>query len=221
MNLPVGQNFQDHPVIPLQFYLEDNSEIYNPEQDLTPTSVTEFLHGAHGPLTSAAGLSSQAFLTSSYSTLANWPDLQFFLSFYNGQLLPTPENAKDHIIYLYVYLGRPKSIGTVSLSLSPNSKDGVPAAANYSPLIDYNFLSNPIDMEVYLEGIKFGLSIFENTTIFRSIGARYVDTPLEPCASFNFRSDEYWKCYVSHLIGSGGHPTSTCSMGNVVDSKLR
>lgn len=72
-------------------------------------------------------------------------------------------------------------------------------------------------------------NIMENTNSFRKIDATYAEDPDEACSAFEYRSDDYWKCYIQQNTISWIHLVGSCRMGpdsdtadnSVVDSKLR
>jgi len=76
-----------------------------------------------------------------------WPDIQFSLYSQDFDQLPVPKpkdlTENETSIFILPYLGRPKSTGTVQLN---------PKNISEPPLIDFNFLSNPIDIKVYIDG---------------------------------------------------------------------
>ena len=67
----------------------------------------------------------------------------------------------------------------------------------------------------------------EKTEGFKSIRARFWDRYHPGCKDYQYRSDDYWRCYIRHNSLTVYHPTTTCKMGSkddtstVVDSKLR
>jgi len=71
------------------------------------------------------------------------------------------------------------------------------------------------------------VEIIENSTVFQSVGGQLSLIPLPPCAELQFRSDEYWECYLRQLTLTLFHPSGMCAMGKpndtnaVVDSELR
>lgn len=75
-------------------------------------------------------------------------------------------------------------------------------------------------------GLKKALHLVESTKSFQDIGARLSTTPFPSCSNLEFRSDEYWECYIRHFTLSVYHHAGTCRMGRaedeeaVVDSSL-
>lgn len=69
----------------------------------------------------------------------------------------------------------------------------------------------------------------EDTDAFKRINATYAEIPEEACDEFEYRSDEYWKCYIQQNTVSWIHMVGSCRMGpdsdtsndSVVDSKFR
>lgn len=77
-------------------------------------------------------------------------------------------------------------------------------------------------------GLKEAFKIYEDTLIYKKLGARIPPVPIEECGQLRYRSDEYLKCYIKYKSVAGWHPAGTCKMGSgqtdstaVVDSKLR
>lgn len=60
------------------------------------------------------------------------------------------------------------SRGSVTLNLKNIEED---------PLVDFNYLSDPYDMEVLVEGIKISLKIFEKTPAYQKFEAYFPTTP--------------------------------------------
>ena len=81
-------------------------------------------------------------------------------------------------------------------------------------------------MDTLIRGIKI-LTSFLDTKSFKEHEGKLVKIPFEDCDQFEYRSDDYWKCYISHMATTVYHPVGTCKMGPdtdknaVVDSELR
>ncbi len=76
-------------------------------------------------------------------------------------------------------------------------------------------------------GAKLGVKIGSDTAPFRKLNATYSDVPVPGCEKHEFKSDDYWRCYIRFFSNTLWHPVGTCRMGqrndptSVVDSKLR
>ncbi|ODM92682.1 Oxygen-dependent choline dehydrogenase, partial [Orchesella cincta] len=231
-NLPVGQGCQDHVIVFLDVIVNNKSEIFNPERDLTPEALRIYEQEGDGPYSSFEGAPGQAFLKSSVQRSDNiegWPDLHFIYqnTASNTAIGVLTRSAVDAgqisdyetIIRAAPILVRPNSRG--SIKLNPDNVDG-------PPLVDFNMLSDSQDMDVLVEGVKTMLKVYEQTEAYRRVGARYPTTPLPACRHLTFRSDEYWKCYIRQKAQSAVHGVGTCRMGRgsqdpnaVVDSTLK
>jgi choline dehydrogenase len=82
------------------------------------------------------------------------------------------------------------------------------------PSIRYNYLSTERDRQVMVDGLKIARQIC-NTAPLRD----YVTAEFLP--GEKVKSDEDWLAYCREMGETVFHPTSTCSLGAVVDEKLR
>ncbi|XP_026749639.2 ecdysone oxidase-like [Galleria mellonella] len=103
----------------------------------------------------------------------------------------------------------PKSRGKILLQ-SSNPKD--------YPLIHSGFFSNSVDLEnaaIYTEHAN----CIMNSSFFKEVDAKFLVSP--SCTNFEPGSKEYWKCHVLSMSTTIFHYIGTCSMGLVVDGRLR
>lgn len=87
------------------------------------------------------------------------------------------------------------------------------------PVIDFRTVSNPIDLDLYVEGLKFGRKLIQTPAI-QALGPSEVQPGAEKV------SDEDLKEYTRGSMGTMFHPAGTCAMmprtmGGVVDARLR
>jgi choline dehydrogenase len=82
------------------------------------------------------------------------------------------------------------------------------------PSIRYNYLSTERDRQVMVDGLKMARKIC-NTAPLRD----YVTAEFLP--GEKVKSDEDWLAYCREMGETVFHPTSTCSLGAVVDEQLR
>ncbi|CAL8117898.1 unnamed protein product [Orchesella dallaii] len=229
-DLPVGENFHDHVNVQLTIIIGNRSEVLIPERDLNPETFALYNRTGYGPYTSWIGTSGQAFLRSSVrrsDRLRDWSDIQLFPAQSVAALDSRMRewSLQSHIkdwevpFVISIYLTRPRSCGTISLN--PRNVSG-------DPILDFNMLSDPEDLEVLVDGIKTTLHIYEDTPAYRKIGARFPSYHIPACRNLKFRSDEYWECYIRQYAVPGVHGAGTCRMGRgargtqaVVDTNLR
>ncbi|KAH6894371.1 hypothetical protein B0T10DRAFT_250630 [Thelonectria olida] len=141
------------------------------------------------------------------------PNVEFFTTeCYGGpkQYDQFPVDNK-HAFSIIAELFAPKSRGTVTLP----SADPLGV-----PVVDCNYLSDPLDVEVLSEACRFG-----NEIIMEGSGTK--DVVKGPWRSNHdtFKTREDWKPYVRDNATTCYHAAGTCKMGTdpqaVVDSKLR
>ncbi|KXG50149.1 Glucose-methanol-choline oxidoreductase [Penicillium griseofulvum] len=86
------------------------------------------------------------------------------------------------------------------------------------PVIDPNYLANPADAELLLEGIKLARKIGETKPMSKSLTN-------ETSPGLTVQSDEEWVEWLRKSAGTEFHPSSSCAMlpekqGGVVDANL-
>lgn len=232
-NLAVGENLQDHVIVPLILSFPGLSEEEN-----IPNVADEFynyLMHRSGPL-GGIGLVSLLGLVDTVNQTGQYPDIE--LQYFNFKAKSTKleitlkehiqfkeniangilkANAESETSILYVELLRPDSTGFVALkNLNPFDK----------PKIQPNYLGDQRDVDTLLRGIRFQQKLIVTKT-FQKVGIEMVRLPLDDCDRMVYDSDEYWKCYMSYMASTVYHPMGTAKMGPkndpnaVVDSELK
>lgn len=227
VHLPVGDNLRDHLTSGLDLILLNRSLEINLEKSVSPRAVFEYVFDGKGPLAfpgcEVIGL---ANTEENPSRLRNpRPNLQLMLipmgisidagiHFAKAMGISRKSSAyfnrllNESAVTILPVLLHPKSVGSVRL------RDG---NALSSPLIDPQYLSDPSDIEVLLEGIKLIKKLI-GTDALKRFGARLNPEKFPGCETHKFDTEEYWECYLRHLTLSGYHPVGTCKMGAVGDS---
>lgn len=222
-DLPVGENFQDHVFINVFVTLKSATE--RNETDVLDSIYDYLIHKA-GPLSSHGTATLTGFINTNFSNSSLYPDIEFhhFLSRRGDMLAIESQLNGLHIapelwpffkeilkqrdvITILVLLSHPKGAGNMQLR-SKSPKD--------PPIINGNYLSEEDDIETLLRAMKYLMSL-ENTQAFRKKKAKILHIPLNECDQFEFKSDNYWRCYFKYFSGAGYHPTSTVKMGPYAD----
>jgi len=148
--LPIGENFEDHPVVSLHFAYNDASKFHSLQANLTPEVLEKYLRGEPEDVLSKTSEGPQAFIA---THLANkfegkiWPDLQFVLS-------GSSEIATKREFSIDITSARPAfnkdTIGKVKLN-TKLYREGVRKATDLA-LIDYKILQSQHINNVLLEG---------------------------------------------------------------------
>ncbi|GLH01003.1 Glucose dehydrogenase [FAD, quinone] [Gryllus bimaculatus] len=219
-DLSVGYNLQDHVSADgVRFALGATQQAPGGD-DGRLQDVLRFVRDADGPL-AATGVT--AFTRSQYeSANGSWPDIQYhFVSAvepaaaYNANASAACANATRPLeptcyynrIVVRPAVLRPRSRGLLLL----NSTDPFDP-----PRIFPNYLSEPRDMEVLLEGLVFAARLSQ-TRVLRDMGYALDTTPLPLCAGERFGSFAYWRCVAMQYTASLFHPVGTCKMGPAFD----
>ncbi|XP_011315111.1 glucose dehydrogenase [FAD, quinone] [Fopius arisanus] len=240
----VGRNLQDHIAIGGMTFLIDP-----PSQDGSPYgfscvlpklvtlySFKEFLVQRSGPLHIVPVCEVMAFVNSKYANASeDYPDIQLFLASAadntDGGVYAMRATGLQSKIYSEVYepilykeaysalplLLRPRSRGYIKLKTSsPYDK----------PTIVPNYLDDPRDLDVIIEGAKFVHSMSQ-TEAMKRLNARMNPNVIPECSKFEFLSDDFWRCQARSYTMTIYHPVGTCKMAPagdpmaVVDARLR
>ncbi|XP_053612754.1 ecdysone oxidase-like [Plodia interpunctella] len=210
VDLPVGENFQDITGV---FLIENIQNLQTIIPPMKPP--TQF---------PTPGIVGYVNLTETVNRPTYQPiDLVFQNTLVFSQICSIVFTFKDEIcdsiikqvnerefLLMLPSVFHPKSRGKVGLR-SINAKDGLKIQANY--------YSDDSDIAKTIAVIKDNLKI-ENSTFYKNVGAEFVKIDLPECEKYEYRSQDYWKCYIKYMSFSHYYYTSTCSMGSVVDGEL-
>ncbi|XP_076624486.1 LOW QUALITY PROTEIN: glucose dehydrogenase [FAD, quinone]-like [Colletes latitarsis] len=240
----VGQNLQDHVAMGGMTYLVDPPADYaKPEpftfvlsSSITPETIKAFAVNYTGPLYSLQMAEAMAFVNTKYANVsADYPDIQFLLSSEadntdGGLFGKRVCNIEDgfyarlceNIVYQYSYwviplLLRPRSRGYIKL----RSKD-----PQDHPIIVPNYFKDRHDLDVLIEGAKI-IQKLSQTPTMKKLNARLNPNRVAECSSYEYLSDNYWRCLARYYTMTIYHASGTCKMGPktdptaVVDPRLR
>ncbi|WP_457588853.1 GMC family oxidoreductase [Ensifer canadensis] len=204
----VGENLQDHFGVDIVAELKghDSLDKYNKLHWSIWAGLQYALFNS-GPITSNV-VEGGAFWYGDKTS--PYPDLQFHFLAGAGAEVGVPSVPKGSSgITLNSYTLRPKSRGTVTLR-SADPRD--------LPIIDPNFLADPEDVKVSVEGVKISEEIFAQPSLQKYIKVRHFP-------SRDVRTQADYVAYTRQYGRTSYHPTCTCKMGrdemSVVDPQLR
>lgn len=86
----------------------------------------------------------------------------------------------------------------------------------HHPLFYPNFFADSRDIDSLIEGIRESIRIVEQPE-FRRLGAKLYNVSVPGCENTQFKSDEYWRCYIQHLSATFHHQSGSCKMGPASD----
>ena len=195
-DLPVGQGLQDH----LMALVNWKTDVESLMTALTPENVALLQSEGRGPLTSNIG-EAGGFMRTRAGLDA--PDVQFHLApvlFYDESLGPVVE----HGFAFGPCVLKPTSRGQVTLrSARPDTK----------PRVVHNYLATDDDRKSMLAGMRIAMDIAGQPAMQSVISGPFV----APASG----SDEDLMDFARRSSQTLFHPTSTCAIGSVVDSRLR
>ena len=204
----VGENLQDHFGIDIVAELKGHESLdkYNKPHRMVWAGL-EYMLFRSGPVASNV-VEGGAFWYADDDK--PHPDLQFHFLAGAGAEAGVPSVRKGASgITLNSYTLRPRSRGTVRLRS---------ADPRHQPVVDPNFLADPDDLRVSVEGVKISREIFSQPSLQKYI--RQIRFPDD-----NVRTQSDLEAYARQYGRTSYHPTCTCKMGtdemSVVDPKLR
>jgi choline dehydrogenase len=195
-SVPVGHNLQDHCMVQVN-YLTDEPSLFGA---LNPENIELFEKEGRGPLTSNIP---EAALFMRTRPGLDAPDIEFHFApslFFDEGLTP----PSDHGYCFGPVVINPTSRGRVMLRAPlPDSK----------PRVLCNFLETDEDRESMIAGVRAALAIAEQPQM-KAVEREPLMVPASD-------SDADIWAFVQRAAQTVYHPTSTCAMGQVVDSELR
>jgi choline dehydrogenase-like flavoprotein len=196
LDLPVGENLQDHVMVNVNYESTEPGLFgaFNPE------NIELLLKEGRGPLSSNIP---EAALFMRTRPGLEAPDIEFHFapSMLYDEGLTAPH---DHGYCFGPVVIKPTSRGRVMLRAPmPDSK----------PRVLCNFLTTDEDRQSMIAGVRMALDIAKQPPL-QAVERKAYSVPASD-------SDEDIWSWVQETAQTVYHPTSTCSMGSVVDSELR
>lgn len=206
----VGQNLTDHFGIDIVAELTGHGSLdkYN-KAHWAVWAGLQYLMFKSGPITSNVVEGGAFWFADGPGARPN-PDLQFHFLCGAGAEAGVPGVTKGTSgITLNSYTLRPKSRGSVTL------RSADPRAL---PVVDPNFLAEPDDLRIAVDGVRISREIFSQPSL-----AKHIRAIRFPDASVSSRAD--LEAFARQYGRTSYHPTCTCRMGQdamaVVDPSLR
>lgn len=235
----VGENFQDHPVV---YGAMDLTNLDDPTQDPSYLSTNATYDAAMGQLyernrTGPWTFSTSnvfAFLTAQHLNVssaaiahaASEPAEKYLRAGLDSTIIHGYEKVKSAVLKSTAEgkIALTENLfGSVASLQKPLSRGSVHAACTdpyKMPLVDYRSFTNPLDLQVLIQSLRFNSDVISQTRAYKAIGA-VVQTP-EPGLS----DKELVELVRTAGVPSFSHPSGSCAMlkledGGCVDNKLR
>lgn len=230
-DLDVGKHLQDHiGFTGLLFSLGVNGGIKLDE--LSYQNVLNYSLNNKGPLT--GGCEAVALFKTKYAE-NNLADIQIIqtplkANVFGGKLYTAATGLKQSFYdATYGKIGNNDTFMLMPVLVTPHSIGSIKLKSSdpfEAPMIDPNYFSNPLDIDILIEGIKLTLATVK-TKAFEKFKINMPDFEYTNCKNIEKYSDEYWRCAIQEHSQSAYHASGTCKMGPandksaVVDSHLR
>jgi choline dehydrogenase len=195
-DLPVGENLQDHCMAQLNFTTDEQSLFLA----VTPENIALLEAEGRGPLSSNIPEAGAFFRT---RPGLDAPDIEFHFapSLFFDEGLTAPA---DHGYCFGPVVVKPTSRGKVMLRAPlPDSK----------PRVLSNFLGSEEDRACMMTGVRMAMKIAEQPAL-KAVEREPFSVPASDS------DDDVWE-FIQRATQTVYHPTSSCAMGQVVDSELR
>jgi choline dehydrogenase len=203
----VGENYRDHYAPRMNWRVKLPVSLNNQTRGLRfAREVMKYYTQRRGILTFTAGIAYGFVKT---RPELEEPDVQFHFAHASYPNAQTRELDREPGMTLTTYQCRPESKGSI------HARSADPAAA---PAIRPNFLSDPLDRQVVVAGMKIGRRIINNRVM-----DRYRAYAMNPPDSV--QTDDEWLAFARGNGQTTYHVVGTCKMGQdpmaVVDERLR
>lgn len=233
VDLPVGNNLQDHPTVSIHMLINDKKLVGRPPQHNTD-QLYQALKQGKGPL--AVLTPAIFFFTTSAIEDKQWPNTYTYSTVeYIGDLNNTVREMparrqlwkkyfrpylNRYLLLCSPHLSRVRSYGTVRLaSTDPFSP----------PIIDPQFLAHPQDYKDLIEITQFVLYFLTESRLSHHLSI--IPEAIPGCGYCPGKKIydclPYVRCLIKETIKTGYHPVGSCRMGSVnrddvvVDERLR
>ena len=235
VDLPVGYNLQDHPMVQFQAPIYNNTPV-EAFPELTIPQIFQVITEQEGPLATSSGL--YTYISTKSNADRQWPNIVITnrVAIFSSNITEIIEDfsaqrSREWADYYGPYLGQPFLVLDIFLrKIKSKGRVRLSSANPFSPpIIDPNFLSYEQELEDMVEAVKFELFFIENSKI--SENAFLIPKAIPGCSLCPdrpiYECDSYIRCYIRQIGDKEHHSCGTCKMGDknrgdtVVDPHLR
>lgn len=230
VNLAVGYNLMDHTAPGALTFITNttNKDRVNLDRLLDLNILDKFVNDLEGPISSAGGIESIAFIETEKSyDKDGYPDLEFLQlagSVCTEPILKRNFGLTDEVyskMFANVETDQMSSFMVFPMVMRPKSRGRIMLRSKNpfnQPAIFANYFSDHYDIDISVRGIRKLLAL-SKTNAFRKIDAKFLSTPVPGCEHLKYDSDEYWECYTRHFTFTIYHYCGTAKMGPASDKR--
>ncbi len=203
VHLPgVGAELLDHPSLVVgPFVLKDKGLTFLWQRDHTKEAIDLYRTSGEGPLSSTLWSGYGLWSSNGNHSYPNiiyeqWAQGGSGMARIRDDVIGSVEHGKGvedvDAVSQVVILGIARSRGNLKLASSDPFDQ---------PLIDFNFFSDPNgqDLQDLVAAVRFIVNFYEKSPHFQKLGVSLYKKPFPGCEKFQFKSDEYYGCYVKML----------------------
>lgn len=237
VNLAVGYNLMDHTAPgAITFIVNSTSTSLNAFKLLDLNVIDNYVNNLDGPLSSAGGIESIAFIeTEKQYNATGYPDLEFLQlggSVSSDLVFKRNFGIRDDIyneMFAQLASIEAKTFMVFPMVMRPKSKGRIKLRSNNPfdlPAIFPNYFSDQYDIDIAVRGIRKLIEL-SKTKALKKLNAELLTVPVPGCKHFTFDSDDYWGCFTRHFTFTIYHHCGTAKMGPrhdkraVVDPQLK
>ncbi|XP_014248523.1 uncharacterized protein LOC106666117 [Cimex lectularius] len=199
-DLPVGNNFHDHVCVPIYIQVKKPIVIRD-EEVFSKEAIINYTRHRSGPLSTSTFEALGFFNVFDYTS--HVPNVEWHLNSFRMVNAEEPMNIKPNVASTIVINLTPASVGTVRLR-SANPKD--------DPLIDPNYFSEEIDIEILRKGILLNLEFFSTPT-FSSLYPEFYTPAYRNCLHYISMKEAFIDCLITQYSATIFHPVGSAKMG--------
>ncbi|XP_045772153.1 uncharacterized GMC-type oxidoreductase Mb1310-like [Maniola jurtina] len=227
VNLPgVGQNLQDHAYVPVPFCMDEPGPEDEAEKKF---EILKYLYDKTGYLAHEFIMNLSAFF--SRTDDMSYPEFQCHTIIFrqNSSIARSYlRTLKDEVAESFMQCQPDKALVIMAFhNLHPHSKGNICLTSNDPhtyPLLYPKYYSDEWDIQASGDGIEIVTKLLD-TPYFKSNNAFIPKINLSQCDEWEYLSNDYWKCYSTHVSQTVFHPIGTAKMGSdpdaVVDNSLK
>ncbi|XP_015112873.1 glucose dehydrogenase [FAD, quinone]-like [Diachasma alloeum] len=221
----VGYNLCDHVAFAGLTFLVNQSVTLIQKNVETTKAVLQYAIKGTGPYSTPNANEGLAFVRTKYAKDVR-PDVElvFRTSTFNGDNEENFRRGRRVTQEIYDAVWKPIE-GQDAWAIWPavqliQSKGRIKLRStniNDHPLIDPNLFDDSNDLETLVEAVKIAIKVSESKA-FQQYGTKLHDTKIPGCESFEFGTDDYWRCAIQHVTVTFNHDMGTVKMGPSTDS---